>query len=88
MGLLKTHWEATYEGCLITIRRNEWTKGFIVECDGERVAKRTWTLVGLGTVKGELTFEDRAIPFEVEVQPRSECFLRIEGEEIRASLVE
>ena len=88
MGLFKTHWEVEYEGCLITIRRNEWTKGFVVECDGEQIAKRSWTLIGLGEVEGELEFQDKKVPFIVDVQSNSECFLRIEGKEIRAQQVE
>jgi hypothetical protein len=52
MGLLGTRWEAEYEGHAIVVSRNELTRGFSLEWDGAEIAKRVWSLVGLGELHG------------------------------------
>lgn len=65
MGLLGTRWEAKYEGHDIAISRNEWTKGFKLEWDGEEIARRTWSWVGLGELHA--TAEHEGKPVDVKV---------------------
>lgn len=52
MGLLATRWEAKFEGHNITVGRNEVTRGFSLEWDGQELARRVWSLVGLGELHG------------------------------------
>lgn len=51
MGLLKTRWEAEHRGHRIAITRNELTRGFSIWWDGDEVARRSWSWIGLGELK-------------------------------------
>ena len=82
MGLLETSWEATYQGQRITVARNEVTRGFVVECDGDRVAKQSWSLVGTGSIEGTLSLDGREVPIVVTLTPISKCTITIDGEDV------
>ena len=60
MGLLTTRWEATYEGHNLTVLRNELGRGFTLEWDGKEIARRSWSLVGLGELHGSAEAEGKA----------------------------
>ena len=65
MGILGTRWEGTYEGHSIVVSRNELTKGFQIDWDGQEIAKRSWSWIGLGELAG--TAELNGKPVEVHV---------------------
>ncbi|MCA9626676.1 MAG: hypothetical protein KC766_03370 [Myxococcales bacterium] len=65
MGILGTRWEGEYRGHAVVVDRNEWTKGFKVLWDGEEIARRTWSLVGLGELRASVELEGQ--PQEVHV---------------------
>lgn len=72
MGLLGTRWEAEYEGHRLVVSRNELTKGFSLEWDGEEIARRSWSLVGLGELHGSAHLkEPGADPYREEQAPRA-----------------
>jgi len=52
MGILGTRWEATYSGHHVVVSRNELTRGFSLEWDGVEIARRVWSLMGLGELHG------------------------------------
>jgi hypothetical protein len=52
MGLLATRWEAKFEGHSLTVARNELTRGFSLEWDGQELARRMWSFIGLGELHG------------------------------------
>ena len=59
MGFITTRWEATYEGHRITVTRNEIGRGFVLEWDGREVARRSWSLFGLGELDGTVEVDGR-----------------------------
>lgn len=60
MGLLGTRWEAEYEGHRLVVTRNELTRGFALEWDGVEIARRTWSLIGLGELHASAEVTDAA----------------------------
>lgn len=52
MGLLGTRWEAKFDGHQVVVTRNELTRGFALAWDGQEIAHRTWSWVGLGELHG------------------------------------
>jgi hypothetical protein len=58
MGILKTRWEADWRGHAITITRSELTRGFSIWFDGQEIARRSWSWVGLGELKGDAVVKD------------------------------
>jgi hypothetical protein len=60
MGLLGTRWEAEYEGHRLVVTRNELTRGFALEWDGVEIARRTWSLIGLGELHASAEVADPA----------------------------
>ena len=80
MGLLGSRWEAAWEGHALVVIRNEWTKGFKLECDGEEVAGKSTSLVGTGELNGEITHDGRRVPVRVAVD--SSCEIYIAGASI------
>ena len=59
MGFITTRWEATYEDHSITATRNEIGRGFALEWDGREIARRTWSLFGLGELHGTVEVDGR-----------------------------
>ena len=90
MGLLSTRWEARYEGHLITVHRNEVTRGFAVEVDGTEVGRKGWSLVGTGAIDGAFASGDRRIPITVKLKfsfVRATCIVLIDGAPISVAQV-
>lgn len=48
MGILSTRWEGEHQGHRVAVVRNELTKGFAIEWDGEVIAERSWSWIGHG----------------------------------------
>lgn len=67
MGILSCTWEAEWNGRTFTIRRDELTKGFSVEHEGKVLAKKSWSLAGVGTLEASFDAEGRAVPLIVEL---------------------
>jgi hypothetical protein len=67
MGLLNTRWEATYQGHSIVIARNELTKGFRIDWDGQELARRSWSFVGLGELHGTAEIDGKHIDVHVKL---------------------
>ncbi len=59
MGFITTRWEATYEDHGITVTRNEIGRGFALEWDGREIARRRWSLFGLGELHGTVDLDGR-----------------------------
>lgn len=89
MGLLRTRWEAHHGGHRIAVVRNEFTKGFRLEWDGQEVARRAWSLLGLGELHATVVIDGK--PTEVRMVldatfrgtgPGGQCRIEIAGESI------
>jgi hypothetical protein len=74
MGLLSTRWEASYAGHNITVARSELTRGFSIEWDGHEIARRAWSLVGLGQLHGTAELDGKDIDVHVTLQLGGEGF--------------
>ncbi len=57
MGWITTRWEATYQGHAIAVTRNEIGRGFRLEWDGREIARRRWSLFGLGELDGDVVVD-------------------------------
>lgn len=68
MGLLATRWEASYQGHNITVSRNEVLRGFTLEWDGRELARRTWSLVGLGELHATAELDGRSVEVHVSLE--------------------
>ena len=92
MGILGTRWEAEFEGHHFTVSRNEVTRGFRVEYDGRTVAKKSWSLIGLGTVEGTIEHGGREVPVKVilslDASLDGGCTVLVDGKEIAVKHVE
>jgi hypothetical protein len=93
MGLFSTRWEATYEGKTLVVKRNEFTRGFDLECDGVVLASKAMSLIGLGELEGTLTIDGggfrevapgsgRAIAIKVSIESGSECSIAADGQRL------
>jgi hypothetical protein len=88
MGMLGTRWQARYEGHTIVVSRNEWTKGFKIEWDGEEIARRTWSLIGLGELNGTAEVEGKPVEVHVALewgglkQLDGTCTITVDGQEV------
>ncbi len=88
MGILGTRWEAEFEGHHLTVSRNELTRGFSLEWDGQEIARRSWSLVGLGELHGSAESEGRHHEVSVAIQwggfsqLDGTCTIKIDGTEI------
>jgi len=67
MGILGTRWEAEYEGHKLAVTRNELTRGFALEWDGEVIAKRRWSLVGLGELHSSADVKGKETEVHVRI---------------------
>lgn len=68
MGILGTRWEGEYRGHAVVVDRNEWTKGFRVTWDGEEIARRTWSLVGLGELRASVELDGETKELRVALE--------------------
>ena len=67
MGILGTRWEAEFDGHKISVNRNELTKGFNIEWDGTEIARRTWSLIGLGELHGSAVAKGKEVDVKVVI---------------------
>jgi hypothetical protein len=88
MGLLGTRWEATYEGHNLVVSRNELTKGFSLEWDGHEIAKRLWSLIGLGELHTSAEHDGKPVDVKVVIywggfsEMDGKCLITVDGREI------
>jgi hypothetical protein len=92
MGLLETTWKASYRGRELTVSRNEWTKGFQLSCDGEEVARRRWSWIGMGTLDGTIEIDGADVEVHVAIEwdglgGHGTCTITLEGTSIAAERV-
>jgi hypothetical protein len=82
VGRWKTRWEAAHEGHQIVVTRNELTKGFSLDVDGVEVARKRWSMAGVGTLAGTFRSGDRDVPIVVVLKlsmKRAECEVTVDG---------
>jgi hypothetical protein len=88
MGLLGTRWEASFQGHKIVVARNELTRGFNLEWDGEEIASRRWSLIGLGELHASAESEGRHVDVKVAIrwggfsELDGKCIITVDGVEI------
>jgi hypothetical protein len=85
MGLLATRWEAEYEGHKVVVARNELTRGFRLDWDGNEIAHRTWSLVGLGELHASADCSGRAVEVHVTLDMggwNGTCEITVDGAKI------
>ena len=87
MGLLATRWEAKYENHNITVARNELTRGFAIEWDGNEIARRSWSFVGLGELHGSAELDGKAVDVHVTLglgggSWDGSCTIRVDGKPV------
>jgi len=75
MGLLGSRWEASWEGHQIAVVRNEWTKGFQLECDGEELSNQKWSAAGIGKLEGEITHGGETVTVRAVIDLRCEIYV-------------
>ena len=80
---LATRWEGRHASRTFAITRNEVTKGFTVTCDGQVVARRSWSWIGRGELVGAIEAGGRSIEVRVRLQVlRPTCTLWVDGVEV------
>jgi hypothetical protein len=77
MGVFGSRWQASWQGRMLVVTRNEWTKGFKLLCDDEEIASKSMSLAGVGELTGEIMHEGSRIPVRVVVE--STCQIFIDG---------
>ncbi len=87
MGLFGTRWEATHRGHNVTVLRNEMTRGFSIEWDGHEIARRAWSLVGLGQLHGTADMNGKDVDVHVSLQLGGEgfdgsCTITVDGKPV------
>jgi hypothetical protein len=85
MGLLKTQWEAEHEGHALVVRRSELTRGFALEWDGREIARRAWSLIGLGELRGTAELSGRTVEVHVTIEFSGfdgKCTITVDGVEV------
>ena len=88
MGILGTRWEGNHEGHSIVVSRNELTKGFSIEWDGDEIAKRAWSWIGLGELAGTVDLNGRSVEVKVAIewgglkQLDGTCSVTVDGENV------
>ncbi len=93
MGLFATRWEATHEGHAVVVNRNEWTKGFSLEWDGVEIARRRWSLIGLGKLHGSAEMGGKPVEVNVEIRwgghsrPDKGCSITVDGVDLAVEFV-
>jgi hypothetical protein len=89
MGLFGTRWVANYKGHEIAVARNEWTKGFAIEWDGEEIARRRWSFIGLGELDATAEIDGRDVDVQVRLdwsgklsELDGDCIVTVDGERV------
>ena len=88
MGLLETRWEGTYEGHAVVVSRNEIGRGFKIEWDGEVIANRTWSWVGLGELEGTAKVAGEPVAVKATIrwagfrELDGKCTVAVDGDEV------
>lgn len=88
MGLLGTRWEAEFETHSLVVSRNELTKGFKLEWDGEEIAHRRWSALGLGELHASAEAGGRSVDVKVVIywggfeEMDGKCLITVDGREI------
>jgi hypothetical protein len=91
MGLSNTRWEAKYEDHIIAVYRNELTRGFHVDLDGQPVARKVWSWLGFGEVEGKAVIDGREVAIRVALEfgpgtrasaGQTHCSIHVDGKEI------
>lgn len=88
MGLLASRWEAEHDGHRIVVRRNELTRGYSLLWDDVEIARRIWSLVGLGELHGSAAVGDGHVEVEAVLtfgapsETDGHCSILIDGEDI------
>lgn len=88
MGLMTTRWEAEYEGHNLTVLRTELGRGFTLEWDGKEIARRAWSLVGLGELHGSAEAGGKEHEIKVVLawaglsELDGKCTITVDGREI------
>ena len=77
MGFSETRWEAEFEGHRVVVTRNELGRGFKLEWDGEEIARRSWSWIGLGELHGTAHVDDK--PADVKVKIEWAGFSELDG---------
>jgi hypothetical protein len=90
MGLLKTRWEASYQGHAIVVERNEIGRGFRLDWDGTEIARRSWTWIGLGELHASAEIGDRHADVVVTIEwggLNGTCTVNVDGQDVPVTLV-
>ncbi len=82
MRRIESSWTATYRGHEITVRRNERTRGFVVEWDARRIGQKTWSLFGVGTLLAQVVLDGRRVPIVATFLPVDRCQLTVDGQPV------
>lgn len=88
MGLFSTRWEAKWNGHELVVARNEFTRGFALHWDGQEVARRAWSFVGLGELHGTAEHEGKPVDVVVLLEwgegllTDGSCTIKVNGEAI------
>ncbi len=85
MGLLSTRWEGEHQGHTIVVARNEIGRGFKIEWDGEVIASRAFSFLGLGELAGTANIDDQPVEVKVVISLGGldgTCTLTVGDEEI------
>jgi hypothetical protein len=90
MGLFKTRWESTYDGHAVVVERNELGRGFRIDWDGETIAHRSWTWIGLGELHASAEIGERHADVLVRIEwggLNGKCTVTVDGTDVPMTLV-
>jgi len=94
MGILSTRWEGEHEGHTVRVLRSELTKGFAVEWDGAEIARRSWSWIGLGELRGTADVDGRAAEVHVTIEwgglsdLNGKCEVHVDGKKVPVERVQ
>ena len=90
VGLFATRWEADYDGQTFVVDRDEVTKGLTVSFGGVVIAKKTWSLIGLGELEGNVRHGESQLPVRVKVGWggfHGQCAITVAGQDLQVRRV-
>ncbi len=90
MGLLKTRWEGSHDSHAIAVERNEVGRGFRIDWDGNEIARRRWTWIGLGELHATAEIGDRHADVLVKIEwggINGKCTVTVDGNDVPMTLV-
>lgn len=82
MGMFSTRWEAQYLGHAFTVTRSELSRGYAILVDGQQIAKRSWSLVGTGTLHGTVELSGRPVAVDIALKVGGKCELSVDGQAV------